>query len=367
MDPKNVFLPILSLVGFAIAYAYAWRRVFKRRTTSANTWLLPFAYWSLSSWIFWALQYVILVAGPLSSVPRNLSLRTGLWLGVMENVLWVVAILSLYLKQFSKVSLTLPLLILISVVIALITSQTPILTSEPFTQVAAASAASIFMILAASILQLRVSKLTAVIFFIHGYCQWIWRYLWFTPLGEIQIILFPLWYIALLITWITLISEMLVTSRVMISSTVRDLAEEREAVDRAIRRLNLEGFRAETIGSRPYTPKALCALWAEQCNIFILIIGERYGHIIKSKKISVVEFEYNVACDHDPGKILVYIKDGVTREPALQKFVDRLKDFEDGWVKSSFTKSEELYPKIQQDVTEWLASQAKQNNQKDWA
>jgi hypothetical protein len=175
-------------------------------------------------------------------------------------------------------------------------------------------------------------------------------------LPKIQVILFafPLWYIALLVAWIALISEMLVTFRVMISSTVKDLAEEREAADRAVRRLNLKGFRAETIGSRPYTPKALCALWAEQCDIFILIIGQSYGHRTKRGK-SVVEFEYGIAKKHDPGKIFVYIKEGVTRESELERFREELRDFDKGYITSSFIRADDLAEKIHNDITEWLA------------
>src|SRR6185369_17406177 len=103
------------------------------------------------------------------------------------------------------------------------------------------------------------------------------------------------WYIALLVAWIALISEMRVTFRVMISSTVHDLEPERTAAADAVRSLHLDSFRAETFGSLRGTPQAICASWAEKCEIFILIIGKRYGHIIESKGISIVEFEYETA------------------------------------------------------------------------
>ena len=349
----------ISFVIFAVTVFGAARKVFRRRKTAANAWLLTFAYLSLSAFVLWAIQYVILLIGSVSSVQRNVLLSTGLWLGVMQNVVWIVAIFSLHSKHFSRVSLAVPLLVMISIVLALIAYQTTVLASGPFNQIDALAAATIFILLGISIVQFRVTKLSAAAFFIHGYSQWIWRYLWFTPLAKIQIFLFPFWHIALLVAWIGLISELLVTFRVMISSTVKDLAQEREAADRAIRTLNLEGFRAETIGSRPYTPKRLCAVWAEQCNVFILIIGERYGHIIKSKGRSVVEFEYDVAHKHDPGKILVYVKDGVTREPKLQQFLNRLEDFEEGYVTSSFTNADDLRKKIECDVSELLATQVK--------
>lgn len=152
----------------------------------------------------------------------------------------------------------------------------------------------------------------------------------------------------------------MITWSVMFSSTVDDLAEERDAADSAVRGLGLIRFRAETFGSLPHTPREICVLLAKRCDIFILVIGKRYGHIIEPEGISVVEFEYTVARDENPGKILVYVKDGVTREPKLEEFLNRLQDFERGHVTSLFTTPEDLSRKIQRDVTRWLASQVTQ-------
>jgi len=346
------------LVFLAIAVISATRTVSRLRNASAtfNVSLLSFAYFSLSSWLFWALQYAILLAAPFISLPSKLFQGIGLWLGVVQNALWITAILSLYSKQFSRVSV--PLFVMFSLLIALLTYQTTVLTSQAFGYLEAVSATIIFVSFAYSIWQLRLSLLFAAAFLIHGYFQWIWRSLWLKPLTDTEIVLlaFPVWRIALLAAWIILISEMLVTLRVMISSTVKDLGQERHAAERAIHGLRLSSFRAETFGSVPDTPKTLCALWASQCHIFILMVGERYGYIIKSKGISVVEYEYDIAHAEDPGKILVYVKDGVTREQRLEEFLRRLQDFECGHVTSSFTTSDELFEKIQRDVKNWLTS-----------
>jgi len=151
----------------------------------------------------------------------------------------------------------------------------------------------------------------------------------------------------------------------MISSTVEDLAQEREAADRAILGLGLTRFRAETFGSVPHPPKVICALLAEQCDLFVLIIGQRYGYMIESEGISVVEFEYEVARAQNPEKILLYVKEGVSRDPRLEEFLKRLQDFEHGYFRSLFTTPEELFEKIQPDVARWLTSQVKQNRQKE--
>ena len=362
MAPEQTLLTALHgvlLVLFAAAVINAARRVSQRRNTY-RAWLLPFAYFSFGSWVCWVLQYAILIGAPHLSLPSGILQNANAWLGIMQNALWAIAILSLYLSHFSRMSLTLPLLAMFSIVIAfVIASQTTLLTSVPFLLIGGVSTAIIFTVLALSITKLPVSRVFAATFFIYGYFQWFWHYLGFTSLSQNRPVLFGFvfWHFALLSAWNSLISELLVKFRAMISSTIKDLAQERDAVDRALRTVNLKGFRSEIIGSRPETPEAICASQAEQCHIFILITGERYGHMIESRGISVVEFEYQIARAQDPGKILVYIKEGVIREQRLEEFVDRLKHFQSGYFASFFTTPEELFERIPGDVMEWVNSQ----------
>jgi hypothetical protein len=377
---------IVNLVIFAVGIVFAWITVSKLRKTSAtyNARLLPFAYYSLTAWILSVFQYLIVIAGPFIFFPSDFFQNTSLWLAVVQNALWVSAVLSLYSKQFSRISLTLPSLIAFSIVIASVGYRTTVLASEPFVLIDAVSAAVIFAAFAYSIVQLRLSKTSAAAFLIHGLTQWIWGYLWFTPFAKIG---FPLWRIVLLFVWIRLIPAILQRAQnsyqavvrgiervelpnpqdtfgVMISSTIKDLEQERDAADRAIRRLRLTRFRAETYGSRPHSPLRTCASMAKGCNIFILIIGERYGSIIESGGISVVEFEYNVARAQNPEKILVYVKDG-PRESRLEKFLEDVQDFTRGYFTSLFATPEELYEQIQRDVMRWLTSHAKQQKSQE--
>ena len=367
-ETLQLSFPVL-FAGFVL---FSWKKVWKRRNSAANVWMLPFAQFSLSAWVLWVLQYAILVVGPFGFLPSDLYRTAFLSLTAMQNALWITAILSLYLRHFSRVSLILSFLGMLSILVAVVVYLTPILTLGPAVQILdAVTTVSIFLVLAASIWQLRVSKVYAAYFFLHGYFQWIWKYLWFLPSSKNQVmvlVLFPFWHIFLFFSWSKLISEMLGRFRVMISSTIKDLGEERKAAERAIRSLHLEGLRSETIGSRAYTPKALCQLWAEQCNLFILIIGERYGHIIKSKRKSVVEFEYDVASEADSGKILVYVKEGVNREPELEEFLKRVDEFETGRVRKAFYTPEDLSERIQNDVKGWLAEHRKpEDGTDDWS
>ena len=379
----------VNLLIVAVAVWFAARTIFKLRNTSAtyNTRLLRFAYFSSTAWIIWALQHLTLLASPPTFPPSNFLLNTGLALGVVHNVAWEIAILSLFLERFSRNHLTIALFVTFSIVIAVL-AQTTVLTSVPFVQIDAVSAATVFTAFALlSVNEWHLNKMAAAVFAIHGVSQWIWRSLWFTPLADTPIALqlgFPLWRIALLFAWIRLMSALVaipqraqpsyqgvvqaierlelpdpaVTPSVMISSTVDDLVQERDAVERAINALGLSRFRAEKFGSLPITPREVCAAMAERCDLFILITGEQYGHIMK-EGISVVEFEFNIAYAQNRKKILVYVKDRVKRDRRLTKFLKRLQDFDDGYFRSLFLTPEELYEKIQPDIVRWLLSQVK--------
>lgn len=385
----------LALLAFGVAIVFAGMTVSKLRSPSDsyNARLFTFGYFSLGAWILWVLQYAILSA-PFLSFPSGSSLATVVWLGFVQDALWICAALSLHLRFFSRKSRTLPLLALFSAVFAWVAYRTSILTSlEMAGSIALVElllTVPFFMVLAASITQLRFSKFFAAVFLIHGYSQAGWRWLWLSPLATTRLVQlgFPTWRIFLFIVWATLVSEMaqriepadqkiaqvskqpppdiqipktpnlLATFKVMISSTVEDLGPEREAVDRAISELNLTRFRAETFGSSPHPPDVICAFMAEQCDIFVLIIGERYGYTIRSREMSVVQFEYEVARRQNRGKILVYIKEGVTRDPRLEPFVQRLEDFEDGHFRSLFKTPKELEKMIQKDIQRWIVLRA---------
>jgi hypothetical protein len=373
---------IVNLIIFTIAVIYAWITVSKLRNTSAtyNARLLPFAYFSLSSWILWGFQYAILI-----SVPTGFFLDTGLWLGVMQNALWTSAVLSLHLKQFSRMT-TLPLWIAFPIVIAfaLLTYRTAVLTSEVFTYIDVVFGYAIFTAFALSILQWRLSKICAAVFFIHGYFQWLWRSVWFSPLTGISsaiFIAFPGWRIVLLLVWIRLVSAILHRAEssyrkvladidrlslskrldnisLMISSTAEDLVQERDAAARAIESLGLSEIRAEMFRTYSEPLRIVYAFLAEECNTFILIIGERYGSQMEPEGISVVEFQYQVACAQNPEKILVYVKDGVIRQPRLQDFLTRVQQAKHGYVRS-FITPEELYEEIHRGIAHWLTSHGK--------
>ena len=389
----------VALLIFGVAIVFAGLTVSRLRSPSDTykSRQFTFGYFSLAAWILWFFQYAILSA-PFLSFPTGPSLATVMWLGVAQNALWICAALSLNFKSLSQKSWTIPVFVIYSAVVVWIAYTTDVLSSAELAGSIALFDGFLnvpfFVILAITITQLRFNKNYAELFLIHGYTQWTWRWMWLSPWATNPLVQlgFPLWRAVLFIAWSKLILAMaertepaekklappskpapdvdvqlpkkpnlLARLNVMISSTVEDLIPEREAADRAIRSLKLSRFRAETLGSFPHSPEEICALMAEQCDIFVLIIGERYGYTIRSREMSVVEFEYEVALRQNRGKILVYIKEGVTRDAELERFVKRVEDFEKGHFRTLFKTADELPEMIQGDIARWIHANGPQS------
>jgi predicted ATPase/class 3 adenylate cyclase len=110
--------------------------------------------------------------------------------------------------------------------------------------------------------------------------------------------------------------------RVFISSTLEELAEERAAALRAIRRLHLVPVWFES-GARPHPPQNMYRAYLEQSQIFVGIYWQRYGWVGPGMEISGLEDEYRLAA----GKpMLLYLKHPAPdREPGLTAMIDGIR------------------------------------------
>lgn len=98
--------------------------------------------------------------------------------------------------------------------------------------------------------------------------------------------------------------------RVFVSSTLKELSEERKAVRKAIETLHLIPVMFE-LGARPHPPKDLYQAYLDQSNIFIGIYWQSYGWIAENEKISGLEDELMLS-ENFPR--LIYVK-----EPAPER------------------------------------------------
>ena len=105
--------------------------------------------------------------------------------------------------------------------------------------------------------------------------------------------------------------------RVFVSSTLEELAAERQAVTAAITQLRLTPVLFE-LGARPYPPRDLYRAYLEQSDVFIGIYAESYGWVAPGMDVSGLEDEYRLSAGKPR---LIYTKKASRREPRLSSFL----------------------------------------------
>jgi predicted ATPase len=106
--------------------------------------------------------------------------------------------------------------------------------------------------------------------------------------------------------------------RVFVSSTMQELAPERQAVREAIEGLRLTPVMFE-LGARPYPPRALYRAYLEQSDVFVGLYWESYGWVPPGEELSGLEDEYRLSGDRPK---LIYIKaPAPNRQPRLTELI----------------------------------------------
>ena len=139
--------------------------------------------------------------------------------------------------------------------------------------------------------------------------------------------------------------------RVFVSSTLRELENERIAARRAIERLHLAPVMFE-LGARPHPPRELYRAYLAQSDVFVGIYGERYGWTAPGEEISGLEDEYRLAPSALPK--LIYLLEPAEREERLEQLIGRIRADDTASYKS-FTTPEELAELIESDLATLLA------------
>ncbi|HET7091269.1 MAG TPA: tetratricopeptide repeat protein [Anaerolineae bacterium] len=142
--------------------------------------------------------------------------------------------------------------------------------------------------------------------------------------------------------------------RVFVSSTLQELADERDAAREAIARLRLAPVMFE-LGARPHPPRELYRAYLDQSHIFIGIYWQRYGWIAPGETISGLEDEYRLSGAKPK---LIYIKKlpepvegspAPDREPRLKELLDRIRNDDTASYKP-FASAHELRELIENDL-----------------
>lgn len=139
--------------------------------------------------------------------------------------------------------------------------------------------------------------------------------------------------------------------RVFVSSTLRELADERRAARSAIERLRLAPVMFE-LGARPHPPRALYRAYLAQSDVFVGIYAESYGWVAPDEQVSGLEDEYNLAPKSMPK--LIYIKTAEHRDDRLNALIDRIRS-DDTAAYLPFDTPEQLAEQIAGDLSTLLA------------
>ncbi len=139
--------------------------------------------------------------------------------------------------------------------------------------------------------------------------------------------------------------------RIFVSSTLRELADERRAARDAIERLRLAPVMFE-LGARPHPPRSLYRSYLDQSDIFVGIYASSYGWVAPGEDVSGLEDEYNLAPPGMPK--LIYIKTCEHRDDRLQQLITRIRD-DDTAAYLTFTTADELREHIAGDLATLLA------------
>lgn len=149
--------------------------------------------------------------------------------------------------------------------------------------------------------------------------------------------------------------------RVFVSSTLRELAEERRAARAAIERLHLAPVMFE-LGARPHPPRALYRSYLEQSDVFVGIYGESYGWVAPGEEISGLEDEYRLAPRDMPK--LIYIKASPRRDERLDRLIARIQA-DDTAAYLPYDSAAALEERIAGDLATLLAERFDQSRTRD--
>lgn len=157
--------------------------------------------------------------------------------------------------------------------------------------------------------------------------------------------------------------------KIMISSTVDDLRAERETAELAftgnafVELIGADRFNTASVGgnSRLETMRM-----ARECDLYILILGSRYGHELSIGK-SATEIEFEAAIKADPTKVLIFKKE--TTDPVetkQQDFINKVSNYTSGYWRTSFSHTAQLSTLIQNSFQQWLKNRANLGTNTDY-
>ena len=151
--------------------------------------------------------------------------------------------------------------------------------------------------------------------------------------------------------------------RVFVSSTLQELAAERQAVRDAVTRLRLVPVMFE-LGARPHPPRQVYRSYLAQSQVFVGVYWQSYGWVAPGEQVSGLEDEYLLAAGLPR---LIYVKSPAPeRESRLAEMLTRIRDAGDVSYQR-FSAAAELQRLVENDLAVLLSERFERAPARDGA
>lgn len=147
----------------------------------------------------------------------------------------------------------------------------------------------------------------------------------------------------------------------MLSSTVKDLLPDRAVLFAALQSSRIVDF----VGVTPIDEQAnsgsayvTTIQMAEECDLYILILGGRYGFKTNHGGKSATELEFDAAYRSDPSKILIFKKASVKADRLQSAFIRKVSEYHKGYYVYRYSELSDLEHAALNSFTKWITERA---------
>jgi len=133
--------------------------------------------------------------------------------------------------------------------------------------------------------------------------------------------------------------------RIFVSSVRISLEQERDSLKGLILALGHAPVMFEDFTAQPVPSRQACLEGVRSCDVYLLLLGERYGYVFPETGLSPTAEEY-VAARTAGIPRLVMRKTGVTPEPKQQELIEQIRSYRDGVFYNEFTDVVDLQAKV---------------------
>ena len=141
--------------------------------------------------------------------------------------------------------------------------------------------------------------------------------------------------------------------KVFISSVIQGFTDERQTAESAVKSLGLLPIMAEQFGAQPLSPRHACLQGVRKSDLFLSILGNRYGNETDSGK-SPCEEEFDEARQGGL-PIFIFIED-CERDEKQEAFKERITSYEKGYFVRSFDSADKLFRQITESLSQYSST-----------